>query len=176
MPDEIVIISKDNITVSENNIESFVQTSKEQLTVKSDQVNEQLVSIGTQGPRGPKGDRGNFELTIRKSDAPLSARLIVWEDGFGVVRVLDYRDTEHIDMISGITTTGTPNTGGDVTIQRFGQMDDDNWDWNPGRIWLGINGKLTQVPPEDGNDVLVGYAVSAKRIYLDIKEPIFLEE
>jgi hypothetical protein len=90
--------------------------------------------------------------------------------------VLDPHDADHIDLICGLTLTATAGVG-DVTVQRGGPVDDGAWSWaSPGRVYLGASGTLTQTPAADGYDVLVGYAVSPTRIYLDIQDPIFLEE
>ena len=93
----------------------------------------------------------------------------------GVIFVLDYRDSDHIDQILGVSLTAA-TTGEPVNVQRSGAMDDANWAWVLGRVWLGADGVLTQSPPADGFDVLIGCAVSATRITLNISEPIDLEE
>ncbi|MNR50449.1 hypothetical protein D3C85_1699640 [compost metagenome] len=54
-------------------------------------------------------------------------------------------------------------------------LEDEGWTWQPGRIWLGAEGQLTQAPPATGFDLLIGSAVSATRINLNIQEPIALE-
>lgn len=129
---------------------------------------------GPQGERGPPGPAGGAAF-VRQADAPLSALRIVWEDQAGVVRVLDHDDGDHIDLISGMTLTAAASPG-DVTVQRSGPVDDTAWSWAPGRVWLGPAGTLTQTPPADGYDVLVGYAASPTRLYLDIQDPIQLED
>lgn len=128
---------------------------------------------GVPGPRGEPGPAGGTAFT-RQSTGPLSALVVVWEDEDGNVAALDYRDDDHIDLICGITVSAT--AGGDVDVQRAGQLDDASWNWTPGRVWLGVNGALTQTPPADGNDVLIGYAVSPDRIYIELQDPISLEE
>jgi hypothetical protein len=120
---------------------------------------------------GPPGDA----VFSRQSDGPLSALRVVWEDGAGVVRPLGHDDGSHIDLIAGLTLTATAVTGA-VRVQRAGPVDDAAWSWMPGRVWLGPAGALTQTPPADGYDVLVGYAVSPTRLYLDIQDPIQLED
>lgn len=128
---------------------------------------------GPPGPRGPIGPSGGTAFT-RQTDAPLSALRVVWEDEQGVVRPLDATDADHIDLISGLAITAAAGAG-DVQVQRSGPVDDVSWNWAPGRVYLGAGGALTQSPPADGFDVLVGSAVSATRLIINFQDPIELE-
>jgi len=120
------------------------------------------------------GKPGQGAHLVRQSSGPLSALRVVWEDEFGAVRLLDAGDADHIDLLCGLTITATSDAG-DVTVQRSGPVDDGSWSWTPGRVWLGANGALTQTPPANRFDVLVGYAVSPTRLILDFQDPIELE-
>ena len=128
----------------------------------------------TPGPPGPPGRDGVAEAIVRRAAAPLSALVVVWEDVSGDVHPLDYRDGAHIDMLAGLTITSAA-AGDDVTVQRSGPLDAQGLGLMPGRVWLGTNGALTQTPPVDGFDVLVGLAVSGERLYLSFDSAIFLE-
>lgn len=128
---------------------------------------------GPPGPMGPIGPSGGI-AAVRQSAGALSALRVVWEDDAGVVHLLDYRDEEHIDLVCGLTLTASA-TPGDVTVQRSGPVDDSGWNWTPGRVYLGASGALTQSPPADGFDVLIGAAVSATRLILNFQDPIELE-
>jgi hypothetical protein len=123
---------------------------------------------------GRPGPAGGSAFT-RYTPAALSALRIVWEDADGAVYLLDPADDAHCDLISGLTLTATPGAG-DVTVQRSGPVDDTAWNWTPGRVWLGAAGSPTQTPPQDETDVLIGYAVSPTRLFLDIQDPIFQED
>lgn len=118
---------------------------------------------------------GGESSFVRQSAGALSALRIVWEDESGVVRTLDYADADHIDLIAGLTLTATATAGG-VRVQREGVVDDTAWSWAPGPVYLGADGALTQTPPADGFDVRIGSAVSQTRLYLEIEEPIQLED
>lgn len=124
------------------------------------------VIVGEPGPAGGS----SFQRT---AGATLSALRAVYELN-GQTFYLDYRDEDHIDLLLGITLTAA-SAGAPVNVQRSGVLDDSGWNWTPGRIWLGIDGALTQTPPADGYDVLLGTAVSATRIILNITDPIELE-
>lgn len=134
-----------------------------------------VVTAGEQGPPGPAGQPGpaGGSALQRQAGETLSALLVVYELGGEVFR-LDYRDVDHIDLLLGITLTAAP-LGQAVNVQRSGSLDDAGWSWAPGRVWLGANGSLTQTPAVDGYDVLIGSAVSANRIILNLQDPIELE-
>lgn len=131
------------------------------------------VEQGPPGPPGPIGPAGGVAFT-RPTPAPLSALRVVWEDVAGAVHPLSADDADHIDLVCGLTLTATSGPG-DVTVQRSGPITDAAWNWAPGRVYLGMGGALTQSPPEDGFDVLVGVAVSATRLILNFQDPIELE-
>ena len=135
-----------------------------------------IITEAGQGPPGPPGMPGPAGGTshIRNSAAALSALLVVWEDELGVVRPLDSADEDHIDLLCGLTITGT-SSAGPVMVQRTGAVDDTAWSWTPGRVYLGASGALTQTPPDNGFDVLAGVAVSPTRLLLDFQDPIQME-
>ncbi len=126
---------------------------------------------GERGMPGPAGDA----TFLRISAGPLSALHAVWEDATGVVHLLDYRDADHIDLLAGITVTAAGAAGQPVTVQRSGVLDAAGLGLAPGRVWLGIDGALTQAPPTDGFDVLLGNVVSPDRLILNLQDPINLE-
>lgn len=131
-----------------------------------------VVTVGEQGPPGPPGPTGGSALQ-RTAGETLSALRAVYELD-GLVRALDYRDDTHIDLLLGLSLTAAP-AGGAVNVQRSGVLDDNSWNWLPGRIYLGAAGSLTQTPPANGYCVLLGAATSATRITLYLQDPIDLE-
>jgi hypothetical protein len=148
----------------------------ERLVVEAPDEVFKILEVARQGPPGPVGPIGPaggaaFE---RHSVGALSALRVVWEDAAGAVHLLDYRDEDHIDLIAGLTLTATASAG-PVNVQRGGPVDDAAWSWAVGRVWLGVDGALTQTAPADGFDVLVGYAVGPNRLILDVQDNIDLE-
>lgn len=134
---------------------------------------KQHVSTGRQGPAGGGGQQGG--TFARLAGTPLSALVVVWENADGEVQPLDYRDADHIDLLAGITTTAAPTVGSAVQVQLSGVLNISGLGLSPGPVWLGANGTLTQTPPEDGFDVLVGRVVNDQRLYLSFTEHIHLE-
>lgn len=134
------------------------------------------IDIGMPGPPGKPGPPGpaGGSAVERTAAEPLSALVVVWEDTDGTVRALDNKDGAHIDMLCGLTTTATPSSGATVLVQLSGAVDISGLGLTPGRVWLGTNGTLTQTPPAEGFDLLIGRAVG-QQLYLSITDHINLE-
>lgn len=134
-----------------------------------------VTAVGGQGPPGRQGLPGpaGGAAVERAAGETLSALRAVYELD-GQVFALDYQDAEHIDLLLGITLTAA-EAGQPINVQRLGAVDDDGWNWQPGRVWLGSAGSLTQTPPTDGYDVLIGAAVASGRLLLNLQDPIELE-
>lgn len=156
---------------------ALVTPPQVQVTVVSAEQPQQVVVVrGIPGPVGPQGQIGpaGGAAFVRAAGANLSALVVVWEDAAGAVHPLDYRDEANAETLCGLTITSA-TVGNDITVQRSGPLDAAGLGLTPGRVWLGANGRLTQIPPEDGLDILVGNATSSGRIYLDFNSAIYLE-
>ncbi|QEY62556.1 hypothetical protein FXN65_10890 [Metapseudomonas lalkuanensis] len=143
--------------------------------ITQEQTEVVVIAAAEQGPPGPQGIPGpaGGSSLQRLAGEVVSALRVLYEVD-GEVFALDYRDAEHIDLLLGVSLTAA-DAGQPLNIQRTGVIEDVGWSWQPGRIWLGIDGQLTQTPPVDGFDVLLGAAVSATRITLNLQDPIDLE-
>lgn len=136
-----------------------------------------VVVAGTQGPVGRRGLPGpaGGSAFIRIAGEPISALRAVYELPSGAVHPLSADDAEHIDLLAGITITSA-SAGQEITVQRSGPLDASGLNLQPGRVWLGMDGALTQTPPATGFDTLLGYATAEQRLYIDISETILLED
>ena len=131
-------------------------------------------TVGEQGPPGRQGEPGPAGGSVlqRPAGHVVSALRMVYELN-GQVFYLDYRDANTIYLLLGLTLSGA-QAGELLNIQRAGVVEDSSWAWAPGALFLGPDGSITQNPPVDGFCVLLGSAVSATRIILDINRPIYL--
>lgn len=118
---------------------------------------------------------GNGSAFIRTAGEAISALRAVYELPSGAVHPLSADDAGHIDLLAGITITSAA-AGQEITVQRAGPLDASGLNLQPGRVWLGMDGALTQTPPDTGFDTLLGYATAEQRLYIDISESIQLED
>lgn len=146
------------------------------LVVERQQVATVVTAAGGQGPPGRAGQPGpaGGSAVERIAGEQLSALRVVYEWS-GVVRYLDLQDAAHIDQVVGITLNAVEQ-GEPINLQLSGPLDDAAWSWQPGPVWLGAAGTLTQTPPLDGYLLFVGTAVSPTRIIINIDQPIALAE
>ena len=100
-------------------------------------------------------------------------------------RVVRYVDADHVGIasadtlthsasIAGVSSTSTASAESDITIVRSGEVEDSGWSWTPGApVFLGLNGALTQThSPSWAFSLIVGMAISATRIVVDLRDPI----
>ena len=140
-------------------------------------IEEVLLTECQQGPPGPPGIPGpaGGQVLQRKAGQDMSALVVVYEDLFGAVWPADPDVESDVLALLGVTVSAA-SAGHPINVQRMGHIDDSSWQWQPkGRIFLDQEGRLTQQVPESGYDVLIGVALSATRILLNIQDPIELE-
>lgn len=166
---EVALVPQSEIAVSQTRpagVEISTTTTEVQIhTYPAPQIE---VAIGAPGPPGPPGD----STVTATAGAAISALRAVYELD-GKVYPLDAHDSEHIDLLLGVSVSAGVE-GGSVLVQRLGRLVDTGWNWSIGRIWLGANGSLTQTPPISGFDLELGSATSATEIIVDTQPPIAL--
>lgn len=113
------------------------------------------------------------ELIYRPAGVVMSALTVVYEKN-GRIYPLDYRDGDNISLLAGITIAAG-DVGRSIQVRTQGFLNDDSFNWEIGRVYLGMEGRLTQVPPTSGYLVVFGSAVSNKRLNINIQDVIKLE-
>ena len=101
-------------------------------------------------------------------------RLVVL-DSSGQAAYADQTNLYHAGRVLGLTT-GSAVSGAVATIQTFGEISESSWNWNPvlARVFLSTNGLLTQTPPTSGFLCVVGFPISATRLFIDVQPPVQL--
>lgn len=67
--------------------------------------------------------------------------------------------------------------GGDVSVQRGGEVSEPSWNLDTDLpVYLGVNGLLTQTPPESPAvfSLIVGFPMTPTKLFVSIREPIYL--
>lgn len=111
---------------------------------------------------------------VREAFVDLSALRAVAATTLDSAFYPDITVANQADRVFGITTTAGLATE-DVVVQTSGPITDASWSWNPGIVWCGANGVLTQTLPTAGADywiLPVARAVNAQTIIVDIGTPI----
>ena len=81
--------------------------------------------------------------------------------------------TNEFELVLGITKTSAL-AGEVVEVQTSGFYTEPGWSFTLGPVYVGLNGVLTQVAPTSGLLVIIGYAVTANKLFIDKQPAIFL--
>lgn len=104
----------------------------------------------------------------------LGGQRVVISSGSNNVLLADSTNLAHKNLIMGITL-GAAMNGSAATIRTAGEMFESSWNWTPGvNIYLGANGLLTQIPPTTGFLKVIGVALTATLIRVQIQPTIIL--
>jgi len=113
------------------------------------------------------------ESVTNGSGSPISALAAVYRTSPNEVTLAD-NSVELESRVAGIALTSAA-PGDSLTIISQGVHSDPFWTWIPQEpIFLGASGSLTQTPPTTGFRALVGYAVDATSLDINIQESICL--
>lgn len=100
-------------------------------------------------------------------------RIVRYEAGSLVYA--DHTDVTDAPALLGLTLHAA-DPGNTVQIMLQGIVEESSWTWTPDlALYLGAAGVLTQVIPTTGFVIMVGMALSATKIYFNVKLPIILE-
>lgn len=94
-------------------------------------------------------------LVTRNAGEAIPAHRLVFVASDNLVYVADVNDDAILDLVCGVSTNAA-SPGQQVFIRFTGELKDPSFHWEPGPIYLGPNGLLTQTIPITGNLVFVG--------------------
>ena len=135
----------------------------------------QVLSAGSQGPRGPAGSASLFKT----AGSSIGGHRIVVTSPTTEEEVLYGSNTiaTHANLVLGITVNAA-SAGGTLEIVRAGEISEPTWNWTLGApIFLGTDGLMTQTAPVNPAalfSLVVAFPVTPTKIYVSIREPIYL--
>lgn len=104
----------------------------------------------------------------------LSALRIVATNPAGQLIYASSNNSDHAFRVVGLLANAVA-LGESARALTDGPISDPTWNWTVGQpVFLGINGTLTQVPPETGFSVQVAIPVTSTQLDFEIQEPILL--
>jgi hypothetical protein len=126
---------------------------------------------GAAGPQGPAGLPGTGTFSMQAATGGISAlRVIVGEGGIG--RYPDINNADDAGRVVGVSYTAAIE-GATFVAQSDGLIEDSFWTWQPGPVWCGIDGQLTQsLPPSPAWVMEIGRSRNTTSLLLDIQAPI----
>ena len=136
---------------------------------------------GLRGPRGERGEPGRMGAPggtlLKRSLGVLSGgRVVAAVDSDYVVAASALRAVD-AGRVLGITFHAVSGPESEVVVVCLGEIEDSLWRWEPGLpVFVGARGELTQAPSTFWAFVrVVGVALSATRVFVDLQTPIFQE-
>ncbi len=88
-----------------------------------------------------------------------------------------YADADNLDHAGAVLglTTGAIEAGAEGEVLTRGEIEEPTWNWPPrALIYLRNNGQLLAVPPNSGFLCVVGFSLSATKLYVAIQPSIVL--
>ncbi len=109
----------------------------------------------------------------------ITARAAESLGGHRVVTLNADREVEYADSSEDVygrvvgVTTGSVSAGDVATVRTAGRLDEPSWSWTPGAtLYLGLDGILSEVAPENGVFQQIGYAIDQTSIFINITNAI----
>lgn len=175
----ILITTQNNETIVTSNNDSVLVTDSKSSTVSiqsegnivvEEIVSDTVVQGGVQGPRGIPGQSLQFEYVVAGQALGGNRAVTVNSSGLLVYPDLTSPDSR----IYGITTHSAA-AGELVTVQIAGTQTEPSWSWTTNLpVFVLIDGILSQIPPNSGQVLVVGYAQSPTKVFIDKQPPIFM--
>lgn len=134
----------------------------------------EVLEAAAQGPRGPQGIPGPVggATTVMVGAAPISGHTAVALDSGGLLIYADCTNLAHLGAVLGVVANAY-GAGDSAVVQTSFDISHAGWAFTPGPIFAGAGGALVQaLPPGALFAQVLGYALSATRIHIDVQPPI----
>lgn len=130
------------------------------------------LNFGLPGPAGPAGPAGG-EASIYTAAVILGGHRVVYLTSSATLDYADSTNPAHANLVIGITLDAAAS-GAPVSVQHDGLLIDPSFTFTVGMVYVGTNGMMTQTPPTSGFLQVVGIAINATTLFVNLQEPIFL--
>lgn len=103
-------------------------------------------------------------LSLVAGEALGGHRAVVVENG--EVFYADKDTSPHSGQVIGVTVHAA-SIGEAIDVQYAGELEELSWTFNPGAVYIGLNGVLTQTRPSSGWVMNIGTAISPTKISIN---------
>lgn len=160
----------ENVVVSAVDSEVILVERDQQVVDEVEDIN--ILTVGEPGPRGIQGLPGSVQSTVTRVAAiDLGGQRVVVLDDSEEAIYADRSIVAHADKVLGVTT-GAAVAGANATVQTYGEMEDPSFAFTPGgAVYASINGLLTQTSPSSGFSLVIGFAMAATKLFVDLGVP-----
>lgn len=179
-PEVTVVTSEDVVRLLNNGLLVEVVDNSAQVSIEDTQ--DKVMPIPKTGdqveftfpgvasvPSTPSGS--DVTLTAIAAENIGGQRVVAIVNGMAYLASKD--NPAHLNNVVGIST-GAAVSGATVIVQHFDEMSEAGWSWTNNRLFVGINGMLTQTRPTSGFAQSVAKVLTSTKIFIDIDEPVVL--
>lgn len=162
-----------NSITTEGKITTLLTTSEpETIVIESNRIGPQGIP-GQRGEVGPPGETAGLLLVYQAGQILSGHRMVVLNADHKAIYA-DRTVVEHATKVLGMTT-GAAILDDYVYVLTRGELVEPSWSWTLDTpVWLNTSGLLTQTVPTVGFSLIIGFPISSTKIFIDIREPIFL--
>jgi hypothetical protein len=157
------------ITASQQNhveLSAFTESGTVQLTPVA---REAVIADVALWPVSTGG--GDSNQIVCNARTTIHSLRVVASDASGRAYHPNVHDLQDATRVVGLAVQSAAQ-GSSFRARYGGQMFEVSWGWQPGPVWCGDQGRLTQSPPASGWLLQVGRATSPNTLIIDIEEPI----
>lgn len=156
--------------------QSVIVKTRDTTVVAVERARTSVITRGVPGPRGLRGEPGpaGGARLVTVGATPLSGHSAVAQDAGGLLVYADCTRPIPQGAALGLLSSAY-QAGDDAVVQTDYDIEHGGWAWTLGPVFLGSSGALTQSPTVGAVFLqVIGWAVSAARIRIDIQPPILI--
>ncbi len=134
----------------------------------------EVLKVAAQGPQGPQGIPGpaGGATTVMVGATPISGHAAVALGADGLLIYADCTNPAHLGAVLGVVANAY-GAGDSAVVQTSFDISHAGWAFTPGPVFAGAGGAIVQsLPPGAVFAQVLGYALSATRIHIDVQPPI----
>jgi hypothetical protein len=170
----VVVQTPSSVVVQSATAQAVVAQVSKTVVVQDTKPRTVVVTRGIPGPRGKQGIPGpaGGATLVPVGPEPISGHSAVAVDADGLLVPADCTLPAHLGAVLGVVVNAY-SPGDDAVVQTSFPLEHVGWTWSPGPVYVGAAGQLTQALPAGALfSQLVGVALSATRVLIDLQPPI----
>lgn len=129
----------------------------------------ELAAVGLRGATGATGTEGSTLTAL--AGATIHAGRAVRISG-GSIYHPDQTDNAHAGQVIGVATQ-SGSSPSNLVVRTSGSYLEPTWALSPGPVYVGTDGVLTQTPPATGWLLVIGRAINATTLFVDVEPAYF---
>lgn len=169
----LTLLDDGTVLHSRDEVLQILETPAEDTMLVQTEEVTQVVTTVEQGPPGPPGAQGpaGGATLVPVGSTPISGHSAVAVNSAGLLVPADCTLAAHLGAVLGVVDRSW-SPGEQAEAKTAFPLEHVGWSWTPGPVYVGA-GQLVQIlPPGALFCQVVGHALSATRVLVDLQPPI----